>query len=433
MRLPRTLFGRNVLLILILIVFGQLCGALLFRQLVQQPRIAQISSMATGHLGFLKAVMEATDDAGRDRYVAALNSVGGTEISRQAPPSADEAPWFDPIATSFATMIARALHLDPSEMRWQLAEGGTLWLPAQINDSTYWIGVRNMLTDRGRWLLWFGLTGLTTALALCGAYLIQRRINRPLAQLVAAADAVARGDRPARLAEDAPSEIAVLAKRFNQMTHSLEEIDRERTLMLAGVSHDLRTPLTKLQLGLEIVRDRADPELIASMERSLAEMDGVIDQFMDYARAGNEEPREPVDLNALVRECAQDYARRGHVWQLDLGELPTIELRLRSIERVLSNLIENALKYGAAGYSICTRRDGQFVELCVRDSGPGIPEADLVTMKQAFVRGSTARGGQAGAGLGLAIVDRIARGHGGELTLRSRDGGGLAACVTLSL
>jgi two-component system osmolarity sensor histidine kinase EnvZ len=300
--------------------------------------------------------------------------------------------------------------------------------------SGYWIGFalppRPQAEDvPSRALIW---SLIVAAALLVAAFLFARYLARPLRELSAAVERVGRGEMPPPLPEQGPSEIVRLNRGFNQMTANLRQLEEDRALLLAGVSHDLRTPLARLRLGVEMqARDEATR---AGMVDDIAEMDRIIGQFLDFARGNMETVAERCDLDALVRSCVDRYVRDGRDVRFAPGAVPVLPLRATAIARLVTNLIDNALAYGAPPVEVTTGEGAGKVVLEVADRGPGIP-ADLVErLKQPFTRASPARSdarGVPGAGLGLAIVDRIARLHGGTLDLLPRDGGGTVARVTL--
>lgn len=430
---PRSLFGRNVLLIFALIVLAELAGALLFQALIQKPRAEQLAMIAIRNMNFLRTILSAVPDAERAVLIAKFNQEAGIEIATEPPQIFVTRPLFDAATRSFANRVAEQLHEPADALRWQLEQGGSLWVPLQVDrNHRYWIGIHNLLMNAGRGWLWLSMSLPIAGLALLGAYRIQRRINRPLNDLVVAAHRVANGEMPTPLPEAGPNEIVSVSHSFNHMMQSLRQAEKDRAFMLAGVSHDLRTPLTKLRLGVEIMREKADTALAASMECSINEMDAIIEQFIDFARTSNEQGAcDAVDMNQLIRDCADACLQRGVTVQLELSDLPALRLQRRSIERALTNLMENALSYGAPPIIIHTQTAEGFVNLSVSDCGVALSEAELNNIKQPFVRGSAARSGKPGAGLGLAIVERIAGAHGGELILRAREGGGLEAILRL--
>ena len=204
--------------------------------------------------------------------------------------------------------------------------------------------------------------------------------------------------------------------------------------MLAGVSHDLRTPLTRLRLSLELLN--SDSDLTDDMVRDIEDMDAILDQFLAFIRDGRDEPVEEVDLSALVREVVAPYNQQQELVRLCLEPLPAFPLRRVSFKRLLVNLIENALRYGGNAVEVAASVSGgcsaPYVVLSVLDRGTGIAPAELQAIFNPFIRGDRARGGK-GSGLGLAIVKRIAALHGGSVELRNRAGGGLEARVCLPL
>jgi two-component system osmolarity sensor histidine kinase EnvZ len=218
------------------------------------------------------------------------------------------------------------------------------------------------------------------------------------------------------------------------MAEDVEQGARERELMLAGVSHDLRTPLTRLRLSLELLH--SDAELTEDMVRDIEDMDAILEQFLAFIRDGRDEPMEQVDLGALIHDLVAPYNQGKIQVRLCLEAMPALPLRRVSIKRLLTNLIENALRYGTDGVEVAAYVTGSsgapYVVLSVLDRGMGIDPAELVQLFNPFIRGDKARGGK-GAGLGLAIVKRIAALHGGSVELLNRSGGGVEARVCLPI
>jgi two-component system osmolarity sensor histidine kinase EnvZ len=263
--------------------------------------------------------------------------------------------------------------------------------------------------------------------------LIQRRINRPLNALVQASASLGRGERPAPLPVDlrrTPREIASVSQAFNDMVASLAQGERERSLMLAGLSHDLRTPLAKMRLATEMLDGRAEAELLATLNRNIDAMDGLLSRVLDFMHSseGDREPLAEADLNALVHEalalCPPDGVR------LQLGAVRPRPLRHQGVLRLVLNLVVNAQRHGAPPIEVATGESSDGLWLEVRDRGPGIDPAQAHLLKQPFARGDAARGGPSGAGLGLAIVDRVVQAHGAQFELLPRVGGGLVVRIS---
>jgi two-component system osmolarity sensor histidine kinase EnvZ len=429
----RTLFGRNVLLLLVLFMFGLLCGLLALRQWVQKPRVTQLAVLAERQIRWAQAGLEALPVEHRGAMRPWLNSRSGVLVVPVG--AVDPPPELlprGPITRQFLDDLRRRLSETGSDVRWIPKEHGTLWVRFLVGREAYWFIESGVQPEGELPATALGLMVLTAVLSVAGAILIQRRLNRPLSRLAQAADDLAKGAPAPRLSEEAPAEIATVARAFNQMSASLAQLDAERTVMLAGVSHDLRTPLAKMRLAIEMLSKDGDATLISSMLRSAEEMDAIIDQFLDYARAASAEEARYADLNALIRECVERYTTFGHVLRLSLQDLPELPLRLQSIKRAIENLIENALRYGGTDLLIESKLLSKTARLSVLDRGPGISAGEIETLKKPFARGSSSVG-IAGSGLGLAIVERIVHAHGGVFALLPRDGGGLEARIDLPL
>ena len=278
------------------------------------------------------------------------------------------------------------------------------------------------------WSLVIGL------LSTGAAWIFVSQLNLPLKRLVFAARQIGKGHSIRLPVSDTPSEMTELYRAFNQMAEDVEQAARERDLMLAGVSHDLRTPLTRLRLSLELMD--SDPELSEDMVRDVEDMNAILDQFLAFIRDGRGEPVELLDLGDLVREVAAPYNQQGEKVHLQLDPMPPLSLRRISIKRLLSNLIENAMRYAGPEVDVTahinTEGSAPYIVLSVLDQGKGLTPSEIEEVFNPFIRGDRARGGQ-GAGLGLAIVKRIVAQHAGTVELRNRPTGGLEARVCLPL
>ena len=239
---------------------------------------------------------------------------------------------------------------------------------------------------------------------------------------------------PAPLPTDGPAEIATVSNAFNQMTQALQQAEATRALMLAGISHDIRTPLTKLRLSMAMAMpDGSDSSFVIAAESYLDQIETILQQFMDYAGSGEREAAEPGDLNALIERLAGDFAGLGHEFELSLANLPAAAYRPISMMRLLMNLMQNAIVYGGSGLAVRSWTTGEAVYVAVGDRGKGLSAEELEQLKAPFQRGRNARAHSGGTGLGLAIVERITRLHGGSLQFHAREGGGLEVWVVLPL
>lgn len=429
---PRTLLWRSVLLIALLLIVAHFAWLQIFRVSEREPRAQQLAQQIVSVINLTRAALVTAQPSKRFELLRELSQDEGIQLytaepNEKVPPLPDR-----PI-----------LRLIDAELRDRLGPDTRLatsrhgirgaWVSFKIDDDEYWVLMPRTRLERADPLRWIGWGVLVLLLALAGAFLIVSRINRPLGELTRAAAQMGQGRSPPPIAEIGPAEIRTLARAFNQMATDLKRLDDERALLLAGVSHDLRTPLARIRLGLEMLDDQGDAALKPGMVRDIEDIDAAINQFLDFARLAEAEPVENEgDLNALVRAVTDRYARSGQSVATQLQPLPPLPLRPNMVQRLVTNLIENALRHGGPAVEVTTGRiNGRaFVE--VLDRGPGIPPAEAERMLQPFTRLDSARGGS-GTGLGLAIVDRIARMHGGSAQLLPRDGGGLRARVELPI
>ena len=256
-----------------------------------------------------------------------------------------------------------------------------------------------------------------------------RRMAKPMRELAAASGRLGRGEAVEDLPEDGPVEIRETVRAFNVMRARLDRYVRDRTAMLAAVSHDLRTPITSLRLHAEFVEDAGTQAKILA---ALDEMQRMTEDALAFIREDTrQEETRTVDLGALVDSVAADLAELGH----DLGVAETdrvlVACRPAALRRAARNLMENAAVHGGRA-RVRIERDDTEIRVVVKDEGPGIPEADLERVFEPFLRLEASRGRETGgSGLGLAIARGIVRGHGGDIVLENRAEGGLRATVTL--
>jgi len=438
--LPRSLFGRNALLIVLLIVLGQLGGALLLREMVLKPRLNQIAESVARNVGAIRSGLLALPPAQRPAFVEGFNRqalAGRADRARRASEAGEVGEGPRPMLTALERGFVRSVSARIAslgvEAVWRREEDGGLALRLTLDGSEHWIVMPGVLPAREFTGALVAVSIGSALLALAGALWFQRRLNRPLVRVVQAAQTLAGGREPLPLPEDGPTEVATVSRSFNQLVSSLRQTERERALMLAGISHDLRTPLTKLRLGVEILRERMEPELVSSMTRSVEEMDAIVGQFLDFARSEGDERPVATSLDDMARSLAAACADHGRPVALQLGGVPALALRPQAMRRAIGNLIENAWRHGRPPVTLSTRVDGKEVIVEIIDRGDGIDPREADELRQAFRRGQADRSGVAGAGLGLAIVQRVAQAHGGWLELETPPGAGLHARLRLPM
>jgi two-component system, OmpR family, osmolarity sensor histidine kinase EnvZ len=309
-----------------------------------------------------------------------------------------------------------------------------VWIKLPITaDKTkaVWAGYPMRNIDAGEFPLRLGFTlGGVLLVLLGGAFWFTRRLTKPLSDLSDAVATVAAGKHPSPLPENGPSEIAQVAQNVNKMAANLERLETDRRTMLAGISHDIRTPLTRLRLASEI--SIADKQSRADVIADINEIDRIVTQFLDFARGESSEPPQTMTvLEALTHIETKSNAQTMPVTIKGDALASEINVFPAAFERMLMNLIENAYRYGKPPVEIAALRDGSMIEITVIDNGAGIAAEDAERLKQPFVRGDVARGGTMGAGLGLAIVERLCNWHGGTFDIARRAGGGNAARIRM--
>jgi two-component system osmolarity sensor histidine kinase EnvZ len=429
---PRSLLWRSVLLIALLLVVANLAWVQIFRVSERVPRARQTAQQIASIINITRWALISADPAKRYDLLSDLSQSEGIQVY-----VAGDNERIAPLPNrEFVQEVANELRrqLGP-ETKITLNRSGVrgAWVSFNIDNDGYWVYMPRGRLDRNEPLRWIGWGALVLILALGGAYFIVSLINRPLRELTRAAGQMGRGTTPQPVTESGPSETGTLAQAFNQMAADLQRLDDERALLLAGVSHDLRTPLSRIRLGLEMMGDKDDDELKSGLVQDVEDIDVAIGQFLDFARLRDtEEAVAGTNLNALAENVISRYVRAGKPVHSRVGTMRALPLRPRAMQRLLGNLIDNALRHGSGEVDVVTGEDDACVYLEVLDRGPGIPEDAVERMLQPFTRLDTARSGS-GTGLGLAIVDRIARMHGGRIRLLLREGGGLRARVELPL
>lgn len=274
----------------------------------------------------------------------------------------------------------------------------------------------------------------TIILTLITAIILARRITRPLQNLAEAARHVGMGNTPASLAEDGVQELAELARTFNSMAQQVQALLANRTTLLAGISHDLRTPLARMLLAVEMLPGDTEPKIIARLKSDVAEMNRLIGEFITFSRGLEKEALQNTDLNVLLQELVDNVSAEGVAlrWQpVEHCVRPVGQMALR---RILSNLLSNAMRYGAGKEVdlICECGEKDSV-IRVLDRGSGIPPEEVENVFRPFYRLESSRStATGGSGLGLAIARQLAEINGWGIELLPRSGGGTEARLTIT-
>jgi two-component system, OmpR family, osmolarity sensor histidine kinase EnvZ len=306
------------------------------------------------------------------------------------------------------------------------------WVELPSGGRTLWLGFRHSRdgTQPGTTVVVILAVGLL--LAFLAAWWLARQTIAPLKRLNEAVAVLGRGETPETLPETGPRELAALASRVNALVRQVHELLDGRTTLLAGLSHDLRTPLARMRLALEMLDRRPDPKWIAQIEADIEEMNRLVGDMLELARGLGQEASSPIDVCILLEDLAQHARDTGTQVEITCDPCVVSAAPL-ALRRLLSNLISNAQRYGGDDpLEFRAERTGSSVRIGVLDRGPGIPIDQIEAVFRPFHRVDASRSvTTGGAGLGLAIVQQLAQSNGWSVHLENRDGGGLAAWLTL--
>jgi two-component system osmolarity sensor histidine kinase EnvZ len=435
---PASLLWRTLIVIVAALGLSQAASLWLLHEHVTLPRMALAIGQFVSHLKTISAALQTMNAPEQQEFISRIAEkegirivpVRGTERMRPAADVKAMELFRDRIRELFgpqADVYVRGGDLNVSgETRPEV-----LWVRLPAGERDFWVAFPRGRIERdpATALIAWSVAGLL--IAILATFFIMWKLTRPLSELARAAAKLGKGGDPPPVEEIGPAEVRAVASAFNEMKKGLQKSQRDRATFLAGVSHDLRTPLARLRLEVEMLEDKVEPATRAAMIGDVGQMNEIIDQFMDFMRSEASEPLSPVDLSELAKSCAERAARAGVDVHCELGEVPVLMLRPLAMRRLADNLIANAARHGGGEILVRTGTDGAEASISVLDRGPGIPAEHVERLKEPFTRRDEARSGTSGAGLGLAIANRVAAIHAGRLELLARDGGGLEARVSL--
>lgn len=460
--LPRSLFGRLMLVLASGLIIAQLLSAAI--NLVERDSVLLRASgmQPAQRIADIVKLLDSLNPVDRGRIVAILN-VPPMAVSLDRPPlPEDSAADGGPHATMFSAVLHAALG-DDRPMRVTMSGTPPAWAPGagrgrgqgpmggsmatqgmhrfpvdgfsiltqvQLQDGT-WATFDTQITQASASLPW---RLLLTLLILLGAvlllsYVAVRWVTRPLHVLASAADELGRDINRPPLPEGGPVEVSRAARAFNTMQTRLVRLIEDRTRILTAMSHDLKTPLTRMRLRSEMLED---DELRSKFEKDLLEMERMVTETLDFMRGlGTREPSQPLDIMGLLESLQADNEDMGRTVTVAGHATKPYAGVASMLKRCVSNLIDNAILYGARA-EILVEEDPTELTIRIRDHGPGIPNDQLETVFEPFLRLEGSRSRETGGtGLGLSIARNIARAHGGDVRLRNHEGGGLEAILTL--
>ncbi len=430
-----SLFWRTFFLLAVLLTFGVVAWTQTFRALEFEPRAVQAAQQIASLVNLSRAALRSTDGINRVTLVKNISAQESIKLVPREPGDQWEPYEVDRFSRAIGEALRSALGPD-TLVASAVNRSPGLWVGFLIDKDPYWLQAdptRLGPMSVSTLFVWGGIALIAT---LLGSAAIARLINQPLRDLSFAASRIREGEFDSRLDENTlTSEIRQVNMGFNRMARELAKVEEDRAVMLAGISHDLRTPLARLRLEAEM--SVQDEEAKRNMALDIDQLDAIIDKFMDYARPG-EVRLTAVHLSSLVD---REMAAFRDTSQIRISSRVAIDTKVMADEtelgRVLQNLFENSRRYGRSEDTGIARvvvnyaRTGPWVILSVRDHGPGADPKKLSQLKTPFFRGDAARTAATGAGLGLAIVEKAVQRMGGSFELSNAPEGGLVAHIRL--
>lgn len=432
LRLPATLFGKTALTIAVVLVLFQIFTTLVIAYYLLIPVARRSANDLADFMLLSSRVWVTLPDQDRAGYQEELRKHSGLILL----PAHDSLPG-STVYLPYVLFLGKAL-AEHTKLPVQLGADridGVDW---------YWV---DFVSDGNR--LRAGFSGqrinihappaivlilvLGTVLTLVTTLVIVRRLTQPLSQLAAAAERIGRGGSPEPLPEDGPSELVTLVRTFNQVTQQVKALLANRIILLAGIAHDLRSPIARMRLALEMLAPSAEPELVERMLRAVDNMAHLVNQSLEFSRGVGQNPSQEVDMGELIGELVEDARRSGADIQWQSCRTRVHLLPPMALRRILTNLLDNAVRYGEGGtIEVACTCEGTCTTVSVADRGPGIPVDELEAVFEPFYRVDKSRSSvTGGSGLGLAIAKQLADSNDWLLSIRPRRGGGVVASLMI--
>lgn len=419
--------ARNIALMAAIVLVSQAMTLLLFVQFILRPQADRIATIMARNIAAVSTTLDDLAPPERAALIERINHHGLIRVRGGSAPPVGTGGRASLIERAVLRALARDLGMSDAVF-WRGGGSMPLWVRLKLGGEYYWVSVDAPAGFAPNGSL---IASLLTALllALAAGMVLQRRINRPLVRLARAVDAMPDVHALDGMDDSTPTEIAQLARSFEAMAHRLAAQEADRTMMLAGISHDLKTPLAKIRLALAL-RGGDGSEEEAIIERQLDRMDQMLGQFLAFGRGIDAEPVSRIDVAGMLATAIENVGGAA-VLHVDTALPLQIAVRPLAFDRVLTNLLRNADLHGRPPVDVAVTTGGGWVVIAVTDCGDGVPPHLLPTLSQPFFRINQARPSDGGVGLGLALAQRFAADHGGMLTLANREGGGFAATLTL--
>jgi len=435
MRFPNTLFARTSLTITsALLLFMLLTGFVIFNYILMPVGKQGAADLAALMVLSAKTWVELPPSARKD-FQQELRASHNLRLE-PTPPAASMTPLT--LRPPYILFLEEALstHLGhPVRINQADDDPDWHWAILPVAGKTLYSGVHHghigAEPPRAALIILLG----ASLFILLTTLLVVRRITKPLEVISQGVKRLGSGGHHQPLPENGPTELANMASKFNQLSNEIQQLLDNRTTLLGGISHDLRTPLSRLRIAVELLQGKEDATLLQSMQHDLEEMDTLITRTLELARMMQEDeiPTEAVDLEVFLGDLGASYMQEGKAMELQLDAPCVFPVNRLILRRILNNLLDNAFHY-AGEHKVILRLQysRNMVRICVLDQGSGIPQDQIGRVFQPFYRLDPSRNrSTGGSGLGLAIVQQLAQLQGWIITLENRPSGGLSACIKI--
>ena len=436
---PKNLLNRLILIIASLIIVSQLITIKVFDYFEMEPRAESMAQEISTIVKYTKAAIQSAYPSTRLDLLQSLSKMSDIKIV--------PAYYFENIKPLpdeiFLTMVVKKIKQDLGEdtiVTLNHYDIPGIWVSFEIGDGLFWAVIPRNVFDRPFPWHWIGWGIVVFLVSISGAYFLTTRINKPLNLLINAASKLKKGLPFKKIPEDTATEFKEVTKAFNEMASNLAKSENERRFIMGSVSHDIRTPLTRMKLSLEMLPKKS-ASLKESMDQDIDEINQIINQFLDFVRGFHDEPISSLNFGNFLTELKKQHAILGHDLKIskitrskDIPKNLFIDVRALAFKRLFDNLINNGVKFSKSNkIELVAKLYDEKIEINVLDNGPGIPKDKREKLLEPFERLDQARGSIGGSGLGLAIAHRIVMVHNGKLELLNRRTGGLNVKLTFPL
>lgn len=420
--LPKSLIGRTSLVLVTIIIVSQVFTNVLIRHFYVEPQTEQRMALIGKELRLIRQTLH---EMPLDQHKAFLEEVArqqnflllpvGSPVPFRKYNPNNQTPLLKQFSPYAPKTPGDVPHLVDDEHGVP-----ALWVRLPVKGGGYWIGVPTAeLIGKFPWM-WLVWVGIGVVIAIIWALWLFHKINKPLERLTQAALLMSQGKIPEKLTEEGSAEISQLSQAFNNMVSEIQTLTENRKFLLAGVSHDLRTPLARMRLAIEMLP--SSTELIKNdLIQDIEDMNTIIEQFLTFIRHGNDEKSELTDINELIKTIANRYKHEPYQIKLKLKKVPKVAVKPMAIQRALINLINNAFTHGKSHVTITTAQPNDKFQITIEDKGKGMSQEQIHSAWQPFTNG----------GIGLAITKRIIDSMNGQVSLTTKQDGGLMVQITV--